>query len=297
MKTHAILCALAVGAALSAGVPAPGAAQAQSGGGFETSGGFGGSFDTGGSAAATPSATPPPTAQGGGFGGSFGGSFEAGGPGAPTPAPTPDPTPGREVPVVGGDSFGPGSFDAVVIEPGPVAPAPPAPVPAPPPAPSPPPGPPVDPQLIAFEARDYGIPPSQNLRQGNFHGPTPTSLPGAQVVATQALAGALQSGQSIILIDVLGSDYSLPDAYLAPALASGGSFNDRTQQQAVQWLRQITGGNSGAVIVLYCSDPMCWLSYNAALRTVAAGYTNVYWYRGGLRAWQMAGLQLYPTGF
>ena len=155
----------------------------------------------------------------------------------------------------------------------------------------------MDPQILAFESRDYGVQPSQQLRQSNFHGPTPTSVPGAQVVSTEVLAGALQNGQQAILIDVLGSDYSLPNAYVAPALASGGGFSDRTQQQATQWLRQITGGNSAAVIVIYCSDPMCWLSYNASLRTVAAGYSNVYWYRGGLQAWQMAGLQLYPTGF
>ena len=135
------------------------------------------------------------------------------------------------------------------------------------------------------------------MRQDNFHAQTPTSLPGAQLVSTQNLANALQSGQQVILIDVLGSDYSLPNAYVAPGLASAGSFNDRTQQQATQWLSQITGGNKGAAIVVYCSDPMCWLSYNAGLRTVSAGYTNVYWYRGGLQAWQMAGLQLFPTSF
>ena len=148
-----------------------------------------------------------------------------------------------------------------------------------------------------FESRDYGVAPTQQLRQDNFHSPTPTSVPGAQVVATHVLADALKQGQQVILIDVLGSNYSLPNAYVAPALASAGGYNDRTQQQAAQWLGQITGNNQGAIIVIFCSDPMCWLSYNASLRTVAAGYSNVYWYRGGLQAWQMAGLQLSPTGF
>ncbi len=271
------------------GTIAPQMGHAQSGsfgGSFEgaadtgtTSGGsFGGSFDSG--AAQPPANTTDAPAD------NFGGSF-----GDTAVAPETSTTPQTDVPVVGGDSFGPSSFDPPPVVPEDTQTE----VVNPPPPP--PPGPPVDPQLVAFEGRDYGIPPSQDLRQGNFHGPTPTSIPGAQVVSTQVLAQALQGGQQVILIDVLGSDYSLPNAYVAPAMAAGGGYNDRTQQQATQWLRQITGGNSGAIIVLYCSDPMCWLSYNAALRAVAAGYSNVYWYRGGLRAWQMAGLQLYPTGF
>ena len=115
-------------------------------------------------------------------------------------------------------------------------------------------------------------------------------------VSEQRLGKALAAGQQMLLIDVLGAAYSLPGAVVAPTLASPGSFEDRIQQQAAHWLDKVTGGRRDAPIVLYCSDPNCWLSYNAALRTVAAGYTNVYWYRGGLQAWQMAGLQVVPSG-
>jgi rhodanese-related sulfurtransferase len=34
------------------------------------------------------------------------------------------------------------------------------------------------------------------------------------------------------------------------------------------------------------------MSYNAALRAVNLGYTQVFWYRGGIEAWQLAGLQV-----
>ena len=248
-------------------------------------GSFGGSFEDGSGVAETqpapvPTPPPPPTED------NFGGSFETGSDSALPPPPPEPPAPDNS-----GGSWDTGSFAPEIAEP-----ETPEPVVQPPDA-TPPPGPPVDPQIMAFESRDYGVPASSQLKQNNFHGPTPTSLPGGQVVSTQVLAGALQQGQQVILIDVLGSDYSLPNAYMAPALASGGSLNDRTQQQASQWLRQITGGNSSAIIVVYCSDPMCWLSYNAGLRTIAAGYPNVYWYRGGLKAWQMAGLPLYPATF
>lgn len=234
------------------------------------------------------------------FGGSFGGG--SGGPSAPAPGPTQPP------PAQSPDGFG-GSFDTGA---GPAPVAAPAPndsfgsqfdTPQPEPAPdsnqdnAQSDSPTIDPQIQAFEGRDYGVQPTAQLRSGRMHAPTPTSLPGAAVVSTQGLTEAIESGMDLVLIDVLGGDYSLPDALMAPALANSGHFRDRLQQQAGQWLQQVTGGETDMPIVLYCSDPMCWLSYNATLRTVAAGYTNVYWYRGGLQAWQMAGLRLVPAGF
>jgi PQQ-dependent catabolism-associated CXXCW motif protein len=155
----------------------------------------------------------------------------------------------------------------------------------------------VPPQVTQLELQDFGVPPTSSLRSGQFHAPTPVMIPGGNVVSTQALAQAMASGTRMVLIDVLGDSYSLPGAVVAPALAQGGSFSDRTQQQAAQWLAQLTGGDRAVPIVVYCSDPMCWLSYNGALRAISAGYGNVYWYRGGLHAWQMTGLQLVPSGF
>lgn len=271
---------------------------------------FGGSFDDPGTGQVAPPPPPPPpppagggqaTAPAGDFGGSFGdGSNPAPDPGVPAAGTNPPPPPPPPVAgvVPGGGDFGGGSFD-----PGtggtvtPVAPVVQPPQPPAPPAPPPQAGPTLDPQIAAFEMRDFGVPPTQDLRQGQFHAPTPTAVPGAQTVTTEALLGAIQGGMQLVLIDVLGGNYSLPNAYMAPELASPGSFQDRTQQRAGQWLGQISGGDKTAPIVIYCSGPECWLSYNAVLRTVAAGYTNVYWYRGGLEAWQMAGLQMTPAAF
>lgn len=155
----------------------------------------------------------------------------------------------------------------------------------------------VDPQILAFESRDFGEPATDELRQGQFHAPTPTSLPGGAVVSTEGLAIAINEGMRMVVIDVLGGEYSLPNAFMATAMASPGSYQDRVQQQTIRWLQQITGGDQGVPIIVYCSDPQCWLSYNAALRAIAAGYTNVYWYRGGITAWQMAGLPVSPSSY
>jgi len=199
-------------------------------------------------------------------------------------------------PGIGGGDFGDGgSFDPGAGGGG-VAPQAPAPAPQPQPQAQTP-GPTIDPQIAAFELRDFGVPPVSTLRAGQFHAPTPTAVPGAQTVTTEGLAAAMSQGMQLVLIDVLGGDYSLPNALVVPELANPGNLNDRIQQQATQWLGQVTQGKTDAPVVIYCSGPECWLSYNAVLRTVAAGYTNVYWYRGGLEAWQMAGLQLSPASF
>ena len=265
-------------------VLAVGGAQAQ---------GFGGSFDT----PAPGGQQQQPAPGGGSFGNSFGNDNQ-GGFGGSFDNDAPQQQPEQQVAnPPGGGNFSGGSFDGG----GTVTPEPKTNAPdvnnTDPQQPDPGPQNNLDPQILAFEMRDFGVPPTNRLRSGPMHGPTPTSIPGAQVVGTASLLDALQSGQQVILIDVLGGNYSLPRALMAPALASQGNFGDRTQQQATQWLQQITQGSTQLPIVLYCSDPQCWLSYNASLRVVAAGYTNVYWYRGGLQAWQMAGLQMAPSGF
>lgn len=250
-----------------------------------------GSFETapgGGSSSATPAQTPSAT------GGFEEGSFD---PGGTSVVAVPDPSGGGNV--TGGDALpdlpkggkvaddgGGGGGSTPSVDP------------APNPTPNPtPPGPQVAPQITAFELRDFGVPPQQSLRQGQFHAPTPTAMPGGYLVTTELLVQAINEGVEMVIIDVLGSGYGLPSAYTAPALAAGGSFRDRTQQQAEAWLQQITGGVWDMPIVIYCSDPMCWLSYNASLRTIAAGYEQVYWYRGGVQAWEMVGLPLQPSGF
>lgn len=273
------------------------AAEAQDFGGSFGDGSFG---DGGGGGVAAEPVTQGGGGGGGDFGGDFGGSFGGGGD-APAASQGPDTRPPEVAGGIppegigpGGGDFGDGgSFSPDVagggIVPPEQRPGQPEATIVQPPA--------VDNQLAAFEMRDFGVPPTNQLRQGDLHGPTPTSLPGAQVVTTMQLAQAMQAGTQMVLIDVLGGDYTLPGAFKAPALASPGNFGDAIQQQAAQWLRQITQGNPTVPIVVYCSDPQCWLSYNGALRTVAAGHTNVYWYRGGVQAWQMAGLPLSVGGF
>ena len=71
---------------------------------------------------------------------------------------------------------------------------------------------------------------------------------------------------------------------------------DVERQDFGRILQQATRGNKQTPLVLYCLSNHCWMSYNAALRAIQLGYTNVLWYRGGIEAWQAAGLQTVQSG-
>ena len=65
---------------------------------------------------------------------------------------------------------------------------------------------------------------------------------------------------------------------------------DDFQAHLASTLGNITDDDVARPIVVYCVDANCWLSYNAALRLHALGYENLYWYRGGIAAWNAANL-------
>jgi rhodanese-related sulfurtransferase len=150
--------------------------------------------------------------------------------------------------------------------------------------------------LTQLERQDYGVAPTQQLHAGQFHGPTPASIPGGQVITTKGLVELMRGGQApVLVLDVLGGAEMIQGAQYAVPAAQPGAFNDQTQQQFVGYLQQATNGNKQHPIVTYCLSTQCWMSYNAALRAINAGYTNVLWYRGGIEAWKQAGMPTQRT--
>ncbi|MDH5835706.1 rhodanese-like domain-containing protein [Luteimonas kalidii] len=142
------------------------------------------------------------------------------------------------------------------------------------------------------EAQDFGVAPTQQLRPTEqMHGPTPTSIPGGKVIDTRALSQLLQSRQGdVLLLHAYGGMRHLPGAVPVAPASQGGSFDDEVQRGFGQYLQQATGGDPSRMLVFYCAGVQCWGSYNASLRALKLGYRNVAWYRGGLEAWQQAGL-------
>ena len=150
------------------------------------------------------------------------------------------------------------------------------------------------------EDQDWGIAPTSQLRQPPYSAPTPRSIPGVATISTPGLKALLEAGaaQEPVLIDVASGDghRTLPGAFWLPGAGRGANFIDELQSSLAALLAQLTGGDKQRPVVFFCVNTQCWLSYNAALRAAAAGYTSVYWYRGGLEAWRAAGLPLVEMG-
>ena len=95
-----------------------------------------------------------------------------------------------------------------------------------------------------------------------------------------------------ILIDVLDGRRA-PDDPRRHWLREPGKavFGQAEADGFRQDLEKLTKGRKSAPIVFFCLSSECWLSYNAGLRAIELGYTNVYWFRGGTAAWQRAGFE------
>ncbi len=142
------------------------------------------------------------------------------------------------------------------------------------------------------ESRDFGIPATSEPKREGVHADTPTGIPGGRVILTRDLADMIARGDRPVLIDTLdGNRHStLPGAYW---LRGAGNLRAEDTRQTgaliADAVRGVAGGKDRPV-VLFCLSSQCWLSYNAALRLIAAGFSKVYWYRGGVEAWRAAGL-------
>ena len=140
------------------------------------------------------------------------------------------------------------------------------------------------------ERQDFGVPAASELHAGALHGPTPASIPGGQLITTQGLVELRRNAQARALVfDVLGGPQTLPGALAAVPAHRPGSFDDATQREFGQFLHKVTQGRKDTPLVFYCQSIQCWMSYNASLRAIRLGYSQVLWYRGGVEAWKRAG--------
>jgi PQQ-dependent catabolism-associated CXXCW motif protein len=144
---------------------------------------------------------------------------------------------------------------------------------------------------FADEDTSWGIEPPPGYRAKDYHGPTPAAIPGARVLTTLELKAMLEGEPRPFLVDVLSGP---PHRTLRGALwlhnGGLGDFDAIEEKRYLDTIALLAGHDKERHLVFFCSGARCWLSYNAALRAARAGYSNVYWYRGGIEAWRAAGL-------
>jgi PQQ-dependent catabolism-associated CXXCW motif protein len=144
-----------------------------------------------------------------------------------------------------------------------------------------------------------------DYRMDNYRAPVPATLKGARVVSAEE-AEKLWRAKNTIFVDVLprppkpdlpaGTIWREPPHYDIPGsvwLADVGYGGLTPEMEA--WYRdslaELTGGDLSRALLIYCRAD-CWMSWNAAKRAIAWGYTNVAWYPAGVEDWEAAKLPL-----
>ena len=150
----------------------------------------------------------------------------------------------------------------------------------------------------ADELTDMGVREKAEL-ETNVGSPTPMTVPGGVRLTTVQVRDLLMSDPSALAIDVLLDQHpgTIQGARYLPNAGQPGHFQDAVQAQTVQALQSLTQGRRDQPLIFFCAGSACWESYNAVLRARQAGYTKLYWYRGGLASWHAAGMpmQALPT--
>ena len=157
-------------------------------------------------------------------------------------------------------------------------------------------------------AAGEGNPPPEpsSYRMDNYRAPTPATLRGAIVMSTEQARAAWEKHDAVFIDELpqpprpVGLPAStiwrpkprddIPGSLWLPDTGYG-ALAPVMEDYFERGLQQATGGKRDRLIVFYCLAS-CWMSWNAAKRALALGYTNVAWYPEGTDGWAGDGLKL-----
>lgn len=146
---------------------------------------------------------------------------------------------------------------------------------------------------------------AEGYRISLYRSPTPAQVEGGRIVDTAQLQQLLAQSPAPVLVDVYRRQWlhgrfieDQPHANLPGSLwlanTGDGDLTPPWQTYFARHLSAASAGQAARPLVFYCRSD-CWLSWNAVKRATALGYTQVYWYRDGLDAWEAAHLPLAPA--
>lgn len=161
---------------------------------------------------------------------------------------------------------------------------------------------------VATMAQDAALfDPGTGYRIAQYRAPVPDVAPGARTIGQDELA-LLQSAGAVLLdvyplktyrISANGQFVAPPPHETIPGavwlpIVGPGRIDGRAQAYLETTLAQITGGDRGRDIVVFCLTD-CWMSWNASQRIAKLGYARVHWYPEGADGWRLAGNALVPV--
>ena len=158
--------------------------------------------------------------------------------------------------------------------------------------------------LVSAARAEELVPEPSGYRTEDYRAPVPDTLAGARVLST-AQAESIWRARSGVFVDVLPRPpkpanlpsgtvwrdkprFNIPGSIWLPDTGYG-ALAAATEEYLRRGLSRVSSGNRGALIVVYCQED-CWMSWNAAKRTLSYGYSNVAWYPDGTDGWQRAKL-------
>ena len=118
---------------------------------------------------------------------------------------------------------------------------------------------------------------------------TPTSLPGATVVSAEDVKRLVSQG-AIVVDTRTEKEFKakrVPGARFVPYVEK--SLKDVAFNAKLDDFSGIKTLDSAAPTIFMCNGAECWKSYKASRAAIAAKFSRVYWYRGGMPDWERSG--------
>jgi len=120
---------------------------------------------------------------------------------------------------------------------------------------------------------------------------TPRTLDGATVVSAEEAKALMDDG--VLMVDArVAHEYAeeyIKGAVNVPYKEKSAKRVDYDASLDRFDLSKLPGDKSTPMI-FYCNAGRCWKSYKACKVAIRAGYSRVYWLRGGIPEWKAKGL-------
>ena len=125
---------------------------------------------------------------------------------------------------------------------------------------------------------------------------TPKALPGATVVDHETVKTLVANGAVLVdtRIEPEYKDKHIPGALWLPY--GEKSLKDVAFDARLDSFPGLARLDREQNIVFQCNGPECWKSYKASRAAIASGYKHIYWFRGGMPEWELAGERTEKSG-
>ncbi len=121
---------------------------------------------------------------------------------------------------------------------------------------------------------------------------------GYQVIPTPELKAWLDEKQDLLIVDTMPYAASYQKHHVPGAVQFEFPIPEVTEMDEANRanFEKVLGPDKNQILVFYCGFTRCTRSHNGARWARKLGYTNVYRYPGGIKAWMEAGYPVEMAG-